>query len=168
MSLRDALARKQRRTTTYEMVVEDPSDAEQAYDRAQAEHRMTVLRHGEDSDEARAAQVRLDEAADAVRACVVPLRFGSLAAHRFEELVAEHPPTEEQAKDGAQWGETFEVALIAACALDSDLTVEEWQAELASDYWSRANRSALFATALAANVTPRSVSLPFGSGRTRS
>jgi hypothetical protein len=43
-------------------------------------------------------------------------------------------------------------ALIAACAVDSGLTEQEWAEQLDSDLWSQGERNALFNTALELNI----------------
>lgn len=163
MSLSAALARKQRRETHYDLLIADPTDAEAQVELAQRDLRLAKARHTEDSDEARAAQAQLDEALAAVRECTHRIVFQAMDPDAFEELISQHPPTPEGQKNGDQWeGKTFTPALLAACAVDGDLDAEGWAAELASGRWNTADRNAIFSAALAANLTPRSLTVPFG------
>ncbi|MFD4795887.1 hypothetical protein [Streptomyces anulatus] len=86
-----------------------------------------------------AAQADLDEAA-------VQLRFQALPRNEFRELLAAHPPTEEQAGKGYDYNpDTMAPILIAAASLDP-LTEEDAAAFLAE--WSQAEGDALVSAAL--------------------
>lgn len=162
-SLREALARKRQRETFYDVLVDDPTAAEEQHDAARQEFRLATLRHGQDSEEAKAAQAKVDEARAALSACSYRLTFHNLAPDVFEALVAAHPPSKEQQDDGDQWNAaTFTPALVAACAVDSDMTEQEWIDELNSDRWSVADRNGVFLAALSCNISPRSVTVPKG------
>jgi hypothetical protein len=91
------------------------------------------------------------------------VRFRNLPAHEFEALIGAHKPTKEQQDKGSQWNpDTFSVALIAACVVDSDLTEDEWSAELRSSQWPLADVNAMFSAALEANYSSRSATIPKG------
>jgi hypothetical protein len=163
VSLRDALARKRQRETFYDVLVDDPTEAEEQLERAQADLRLATLRHGEESAEAQAARVSVEEARAALTGCTHRITFRNLPAHEFEALVNAHPPGKDAQAKGDQWDiGTFGPALVAACAVDADMTEKEWIDELSSDRWSVADRNGIFSAALAANVSPRSVTIPKG------
>lgn len=172
MSLRDALARKAGRETHYDVPVVT-SDEQEALEEAFASARRAVGRavaaHGEESSEAAAARAELEEARAALAEAVYRVRFHSLDPDEFEALVGAHPPTKAQQDDGDQWDRaTFVPALLAACAVDSDMSEKDWTDELTSKdqsgrpKWSRADRDGIFMAALTANVIPRSVTVPKG------
>lgn len=161
MSLREALAGKRSRQTHYDMVVGDTDGLEERLSAARAALRLA--QHREDADATGIAQTELDAALAAVQACLHRIVFRALEPDVFEALVGTHPPTAQQRDDGDRWNaSTFEPALLAACAVDSDLTEAEWATELGSGRWSLADRQEAFACALAANVIPRSLSVPKG------
>ena len=94
----------------------------------------------------RTAQAALD-------ACTWRIRFQSIPSEAFTALLELHPRTPEQPSTH-QWDPvTFQPALVAACAVDSDLTEQEWAAELGSERWSTGERNALFMQALAVNIS---------------
>lgn len=159
-NLRHALKRKRQRETFYDIVIDDPTEAEERVTAAQSALRLAGLR---DDDEAKvAAQAELDEARAALSACVHRVVFHNLPADAFEDLIGAHPPQKDK-KDTDTWdARTFRPALIAACAVDSDMTEQEWAEELASERWNEADVDAIFMAALSANVTPRSVTVPKG------
>jgi Asp-tRNA(Asn)/Glu-tRNA(Gln) amidotransferase A subunit family amidase len=158
MSLRDALKAKQRRTTYYDLLISDPSEAEKVVEEAEGTLRLALLRNSDDVEDCRAA---VTAAQERLREHVHRITFVNLPPDEFEELVAAHPPGKDQKKDD-EWHPSFRAALVAACAVDSDLSEDEWAAELKSERWNEADRSAIFAAALSANVTPRSVTIPKG------
>ena len=157
--LRAALAAKTVYRTYFDMSVVDTEVAEKAKrDLAAFEQmRMTLmLSGGDDANNAvflERAQEQVDQAQAAVDACYHRIWFRGLGYTEFDALVALHPPTAEQAKDKWAWNpDTFNFALIAACAVDSDLTAEDWAAELDdAERWSRADRSTMINRALECN-----------------
>ena len=166
MSLRDALARKKRRETHYDIVLisSDEQDAlEERFTDCKRRLALAEIRNATDSDDAEAARTELEEVRDALRGATHRVRFQSLPPDEYEALVSAHPPTKEQQAAKEVWDEqTFAPALIAACAVDSDMTAEDWKAELASGRWSTSDKATLFIQALEANVVPRSVTVPKG------
>jgi hypothetical protein len=83
------------------------------------------------------------------------IRFRGLTEDERDALISAHPVTDEQkAKDEADEVPKeersqinragFTPAALAVCALDSDLTEEEWVAELASDRWTAGEKLALY------------------------
>ena len=159
--LRAALAAKTVYRTYFDMSIVDTEVAEKAKrELAQFEQMLLALRLSGSSDDAAAheaflerAQEQVDQAQAKVDACYHRIWFHGLGFTEFDALVALHPPTAEQAKDKWAWNpDTFNYALVAACAIDSDLTAGEWKAELEdADRWSRADRAQLLSEALAAN-----------------
>ncbi len=161
MNLRDALARKQRRETYYDLLIADPTEAEERHGDARASVRLAQMR--EDETAAAAARAELEDARAALAACTHRITFRNLPPDVFESLVGAHPPTKDRADKGDQWDPaTFGPALIAACAVDGDMDEKAWIDELGSDRWSVADRDEILSKALQANVTPRSVTVPKG------
>lgn len=87
---------------------------------------------------------------------------------RYEEMVAAHPPTEEQVKEAAAAGqerppynaETFAPALLSMTCVEPVLTVEE-ATELFDD-WTVTECTELFSACLAVNTGRRTVDLGNG------
>lgn len=111
---------------------------------------------------------RIEELREQQRESVYTFRFRSLSARAYSDLLAQHPPREQDRTERLRFNtETFPVALIAACCVDPEMTVEEAGDLL--DEVSAGTRDALFAAAWAANEV--AVSVPFsssGSGTTPS
>jgi HEPN domain-containing protein len=159
VDLRSALSSKRGNETSFDLLISDPSDAEQALQQAQADLRLAEMR-GAETDELKAAQ---QAAEDALQACYYRLRFRNMPAHEFEALVGEHEASKEEAEKGEVWDrEGLTPALLAACTVDSDLTAEEWAAELASERWNAADKLGVYRAALDANIKQRSSVLPKG------
>lgn len=157
MDLRSALAAKRGNETHFDLLISDPSEAEQELADADGALRLALLR-GEDVE---AAEQKQAEARAKMRACYYRLTFRNMPAHEFEALVGEHEASPEDAEQGEVWDrEGLTPALLAACAADSDLSAEDWQAELASQRWSAADKLAVYRAALDANIKQRSASLP--------
>lgn len=149
--LRDALSRKVRPSRTYRLPVADPTPAREALQAADSLLKTAHLL--KDDERVAAAETALAEARDAFEACWQPITLWAIGG-RLSDLIAEHPPTDEQAADGAEWDpDTFRPALIAAAATDVGMTAEEWAAELADPRWSVAERNELFSLALEPNIT---------------
>ncbi|NUV54553.1 hypothetical protein G6W51_16875 [Streptomyces coelicolor] len=63
--------------------------------------------------------VAFDQAREAYEAATVVLTFQALERGRLEDLIKQHPPTEEEEQDGDEFhAETFAPALIAASSTD--------------------------------------------------
>ncbi|MFH9236031.1 hypothetical protein [Streptomyces globisporus] len=98
------------------------------------------------SEHLASAQAALDEAS-------VELRFQALPRNDFRELLAAHPPTEEQADKGYDHNpDTMAPVLIATASLDP-LTEEDATDFLAD--WSQAEGERLYAAALRVQQTDR-------------
>ncbi|MFH8483608.1 hypothetical protein [Streptomyces sp. NPDC018055] len=99
------------------------------------------------------ATVRLVEAQAALEEGSVPLRFQALPRNAFRELVAAHPPTEEQAQDRWDYNiDTMGPVLVAAASLDP--LTEEDAAQFLSD-WSKAEAERLLDVVLRLQQTER-------------
>lgn len=161
--LRKALASKQRRTSTYQVPVEDSTGAAEALGAAEGELRLALIRHEADAPEVVAARAKVTEAKQALDDCFYSITFQNLPPDAFEALISAHEPTEKQKKDGAHFNlDTLMPALIAACAAEQELTEAEWAEELRSKRWSAAERNELFDVAMSVNTRGRSQSVPFG------
>lgn len=161
---RSFLKARKTRTTTYSACVVDEAVLEAAEAELAAARRAAhLVAIAKDEAQQAEADARLEAARQAVAECVDTLTFHNLPAHEFEALMSAHEPSKTQQANGEQWNaDTFPPALIAACCQDSDLTEDEWAAELSSDRWSLADRNAIFSAALSANIAPRSVTIPKG------
>lgn len=107
---------------------------------AEATPESTVLasRAEQAEDHHRAAEAKLATAS-------ITLTFRALPRPALEELIGEHPPSEEQAKDGAGFNsDTFPPVLVSAASVDG-MTVEEAGELLGS--WSSADANALWEAA---------------------
>lgn len=158
----DLLERKKARTAQIEIILDDELAAEYEAavaslasangDRPAAEKRVAALKE------------QLDEA-------TVTATLRAVSAQRYDELVDEHPPTNEQIaaarKEGSPkppWnGETFSVALIAESFAEPSMSVEDVQQLRGS--LNRAEFIELFHLALEVNTLVRRVAeLGKGSG----
>ncbi|MFI6653295.1 hypothetical protein ACIBI8_37605 [Streptomyces sp. NPDC050529] len=93
----------------------------------------------------RAATNTLADAQGRVDAASIPLRFQALDRRTYKELLAAHPPTEDQAEDGYNFNlDALGPILIAASSLDG--MTEEDAAEFL-DGWAPAEAEALLNTA---------------------
>jgi hypothetical protein len=108
-----------------------------------------VLRHGEGSDEARAASALERDAEAALSACLEPLSVTALPGGDYEALVAAHPPR--KGDDGDWHPETFRPALMEAC-IEGDMTAEDWSQWLKEAPTGVSD--ALWLDVLAVNVRP--------------
>lgn len=161
MSLRDALAKKRRRETFYDLEIADPTEPRERYEAARQTVRLASLRRGEDSPEAEAAKADVAAARTDWLDCTYRIVFRNLPADEYEALVAAHPPSKEQEGKDDLWDQTtFIPALLAACAVDSDLSEGDWTEELKSERWPVADRDAAFMQALAVNLEGRSATVP--------
>ncbi|MFF3976965.1 hypothetical protein [Streptomyces sp. NPDC001828] len=96
-----------------------------------------------------AAELALQSAEARLDAATVTLTFRALPRPVWEQLLREHPPSEQQAEQGMEYDvETYPAALISASSVDG-MTVEEAQELL--DAWADSEAKALFTTALMVN-----------------
>lgn len=106
---------------------------------------------------------------------VVRFWFQSIGPLAYDDLIAEHPPTDEQIdaarKEGAmkpQWNEdTFMPELVAAsCVEPEGYTADDFIEALKSPNWSTADTNHLMNAAQMVNIGRVQVDLGKGSGRT--
>lgn len=126
------------------------------------------LRAEEDSDDnvslagnpkARELSERMEKLAETMREHEVVFRFRGLSSKAYSDLLTQHRAPEDkrdEAVDGMDW-DTFPAALIAACAVDPAMTLQ--QAERLNEAVSHRQWDDLFATAMACNRAQ--VSVPF-------
>ncbi|MFD9792093.1 hypothetical protein ACFWXK_14205 [Streptomyces sp. NPDC059070] len=96
-----------------------------------------------------AAELAAGSAQEALDEATVELLFRALPRPAWEQLLREHPPTEEQADQGMEYNvDTYPAALVSASSVDG-MSVEEAQELL--DAWSDPDAKALFTAALVVN-----------------
>lgn len=101
----------------------------------------------------RAAAAELADAQAAFDVASIPLRFQALDRKTYKSLLAEHPPTEEQAEDGYDFNvDTLGPVLIAASSLDG-ITEEDAEAYLTD--WATAEGTKLLDTAFGVQSAER-------------
>lgn len=139
-------------------------------------------------EQKKAAAQALDAARDAAEGSTVTMLVRSVGRKAYDDLVLANPPTPVQvARAQADWlatvsaatamgerpgqfeppdwdAEKFAPALIAACAVEPALTLEE--ATSLFDEWCPAEVSALFTACVVVNTANRVVELGKGSGPT--
>lgn len=128
--------------------VDDPADAQQAYNRAVDELRIEQLSANDEetSQAVKRAKAKVEKARRAVEACFEPVRVRALPPSDYEALLAEHPA----AKDSDEpFGEDFPKALFLAC-VEGDMTGEDWEVFFEKSC-SRQEKFELFGTAIMAN-----------------
>lgn len=149
----DVLSRKRRRTATFTVDVDDPTACAAVLRSATSRHRSITELYGADSEQAQETQAALDEAQAALDACQYRVQLQALSVSQFRALLKEHPPTDEQKAARADWSpDTFQPALIAASAIEPELTAEQWAEQLDEGLWSQGEWNALFNTALELNI----------------
>lgn len=101
--------------------------------------------------EARDLEAEMERLADEIAASAFAFEFEALGAGAYQELLDRHPPLPQQRKDGAAFNPaTFPQALIAACSVNPEITVE--QAEQLMDALSEHQFKKLWAAAVAVNI----------------
>jgi hypothetical protein len=171
-SLRSALAAKRAVEVEYPLPI-GPLDAIDAAQEALTAARRTalraVLRDGEDSEAAQQAEAEVAAAEQAVRDLHLVLVLRNLPPAEYEALIDEHPATADDLAAGEPaHRETFLPALIAATVVDDEpMAVDEWDEELLSGRWSKAERDDLYERCKEINSRLRLVSVPKGSAPTR-
>jgi hypothetical protein len=126
------------------------------------------LKEAEDADDApvlagnaaaRELAEQMEKLERSMREHEVVFRFRGLSSKKYSDLLVAHKAADDQqdeAVDGLNW-DTYPTALIAACAIDPKMTLE--QAERLNDAVTHRQWDDLFATALACNRNQ--VSIPF-------
>lgn len=168
--------RSQKKAITTKVVISLDNEVADQFSEAQAERERAQIRlraRPEDPD-----VVERHEKAEAeyqrLRALMeeesVEFVLRSLGRKKFEKILLAHAPSDEQVKaarskglDPPNWnGDTFPVALVAACLVSPELTPEQVQELWDDDNWSGAETTELFMAALNVNTTRRQVNLGKG------
>ena len=90
----------------------------------------------------------------------VTLKYQAIGMRAYDDLVAKHPPKADQRAEGASFNmDTFAPALIAACAVESEITPAEAKKIWESEEWSRGDVMVLFRNAVELNN--RGLDVPF-------
>lgn len=180
-AVRDLVARikaKKPLQETVPVVLDDAcarrrDDAEMALERAEAELKAApgpVTQLAVDT-----ARAELDEALAALDEATVGITVRCIGRHAYDELVSDHPPTEEQIAQAEAAGhvrpdtnaDTFPIALLAAAITDPPMTIEDVAEIWTSEAWNAAELKALYQAAVAVNVYRRTATLGKGYGATR-
>lgn len=90
----------------------------------------------------------------------VTMVFQAIGMAEYDKLVSKHPPTSEQRADGNSFNmDTFAPALIAACAVEPEMTVADAKEIWNSPDWSRGDVMVLFRNAV--DLNNRGLDIPF-------
>lgn len=90
----------------------------------------------------------------------VTLKYQAIGMRDYDKLVSKHPPKPEQRADGASFDiDSFAPALIAACSVEPDISLEEAKTIWDSPDWSRGDVMVLFRNAVELNN--RGLDIPF-------
>ncbi len=90
----------------------------------------------------------------------VTMTYKAIGATAYDKLVAKHPPKAEQRVEGASFNiDTFAPALIAACCVEPELTMEQAKQLWESEDWSRGDVMVLFSRAVQLNN--KGIDIPF-------
>lgn len=164
-SLRAALAAKKSLRTHFDLAIVDGDVIEAAQRRLEVARQMAAAVMLQDDPDVTARADEVLARAEAERdACFHRIYFRGLHETEFDALVQLHPPTAEQAADQWLWNpDTFNLGLLEACAVDSDLTAQEWAEEIADvERWTRADKKQLISMCLAANQQTMADAVPKG------
>lgn len=90
----------------------------------------------------------------------VSLTFRGIPAHEYDRLISRFPPRGPDKKQGYGYNpDKFGPALVAACCIDPEMTVEDATEIWESDAWNRGERMMLFMTAI--EVCTTGLNVPF-------
>ena len=90
----------------------------------------------------------------------VTVTLTAVGSRAYDNLLAEHPPTKEQQKDGNTYNpDSFAPALIAACMTTPKITEEDAVKIWVSGEWSRGEVTQLFLACI--DVCSRGLDVPF-------
>lgn len=139
--LRAALAAKQVLTTHYDIPQKPRPFVDEIIGRLQQARQAAYIATGPRKKPAEAAVAKVKAELDA---CFYRLELRALKDDAERDvLLSAHPPTEAQkAKNPEQKvdPDPYYVSLLVACVQNSDLTEDEWRAELWSDRWTEPDR----------------------------
>jgi hypothetical protein len=92
----------------------------------------------------------------------VTLKYQAIGMVAYDKLVAKHPPKPEQRAEGSSFDmDTFAPALISACSVEPEMSVEEAKEIWNSEEWSRGDVMVLFRNAVELNN--RGLDVPFSA-----
>ena len=92
----------------------------------------------------------------------VNIKFKAIGSQEYDKLVSKHPPKAEQRVDGANFNiDTFAPALIAACSVEPEMSVEDAKEIWESPEWSRGDLMVLFRNAV--DINNRGIDIPFNA-----
>jgi hypothetical protein len=90
----------------------------------------------------------------------VTLKYQAIGMMAYDKLVSKHPPKPEDRAEGSSFNmDTFAPALIAACAVEPEISPEEAKEIWNSEDWSRGDVMVLFRNAVELNN--RGLDVPF-------
>jgi|SRR5262245_23109078 len=90
----------------------------------------------------------------------VTLKYQAIGMRNYDRLVSKHPPKPDQRADGASFDiDTFAPALIAACSVEPEISLEQAKEIWNSEDWSRGDVMVLFRNAVELNN--RGLDIPF-------
>jgi hypothetical protein len=170
-SLREQLAKKRAHSTSLTFPLGEAGERAKA-DCDAAERTLQLAQVMNNADGEKAATPRLRKAQTAYKKVSVTISFRGLTEEERDALVSAHPATAEQEERQKDLPEeqrsnidraTFLPAALAIAALDSDMTEQDWTAELASDRWTAGEKAALFTAVVTATNEEPAPGLPKGS-----
>lgn len=149
-------------------------DSDLAQEFEEARQAVEIARMIADENGAEAANLKettkkFDDLKERVNKESVKFTFRAMGRKRYDALVNEHPPTEEQREkakeneddpDDLQWNpETFPQALAAKSIVDPEMTEDQFMEMWDSDDWSGPELLTMFWAALQANTVRGVVNL---------
>lgn len=82
----------------------------------------------------------------------VTLVFQAISNKEYDKLVSKYPPNAQQKKEGANYDvDKFAPALISACSLEPDISLEDAKEIWDSETWNRGELMNLFWAAVSVN-----------------
>ena len=174
-SLREQLARKRAHSTSLTFPIGEEGEAAKAELEAaeNAERLAQIVAKGEDAEQAiKRAEQRTKKARREYEKHSVTIRFRGLTDEERDALMSAHPPAEDESGKPEDERETvnratFLPAALAVATLDSDMSEEDWAAELASGRWTAGERGALLTAVITATTAQPSPGVGKGSATTR-
>jgi hypothetical protein len=167
--LRDQLAKKRAHRTSLTFPLgEDGERAKAALEESQQRLVLAQVRAKDDAA-IRAADQAVRRARTKYTKVSLTIEFRGLTEEERDTLMAAHPATDEMRVEDADKDEdekrdinrkTFLPAALEVCALESDLTEEEWADELSSDRWTAGEANALFKAVVSATHEEPTAGIP--------
>lgn len=155
-TLKERLAAKQRRTTTFEVEIRDATAARARLERAE----RALMRATLTDMDVEGAQGEYDAALVDVTECYEVFTLTALSDADLETLITLHPPLPSDPKD-ASWHEaTFLPALLAECTQGTGMSPQDWADTLAE--WSTGEKQALRLEVLRLNLERAESGIPKG------